>query len=283
MGSDTRKVKRIQAGPCQCHPRVGSVRPAEGCLPKKILDEAAHKLGVPASPSGPELRKLLESHLNVRPINEYSFLMKLPLSSDIKRRLQGEYLRPMMPRKWKDDPDTWLDSLNIEHVMNQYEEVFPNFEFMGPFPIDFGAANPYQGGAGKCLMNEMCELRVTKAKQSGTDYLGIVYNLDPHYKSGSHWIANFIDLKNHKCYFFDSYGMPPPPQVEKFMKWLTTQDSEMKLEYSARRLQYKNTECGVYSVYFIIRMLSGDNFVDFSRRKPSDADMLNLRKCLFST
>jgi hypothetical protein len=289
MGSPTRKLKqkgRIPLpGPYQCHPRVGAVRPAEGCLPRKILESAARDLQrpIPIPKSGTALRKALEKALHVEPNHEHSFLSKLPVSSEMKRRLQTEYLRPPMPSEWKSDPDTWLDSLNIADVMNQFEEVYPKFEFMGPFPIDFAAPNPYEKDSGKCLMNEMCELRVTKALHNGTDSIGIVYNLDPHFKSGSHWVANFVDLKNHMCYYFDSYGMKPPHQVEKFMRWLTTQDPTMKLAYSARRLQYKNTECGVYSIYFIIRMLLGDEFTEFSRRKPTDADMLQLRNCLFST
>ncbi len=178
----------------------------------------------------------------------------------------------------------WLDSNNIADVLNQYEEAYPEFEFMGPFPIDFAAPDPYKGGGGqpKCLMTEICELRVQKALENGTKSIGIVYNLDPHFKSGSHWVANYIDITKHKCYYFDSYGMKPPPQVERFMKWLTTQDPKMRLEYNSRRLQFRNTECGVYCIYFIIRMLEGDSFVTLTRRKPSDADMLDLRDWLFS-
>jgi hypothetical protein len=124
---------------------------------------------------------------------------------------------------------------------------------------------------------------VTKALQNGTKSVGIVYNLDPHYKSGSHWVANYIDIVGHKCYYFDSYGMAPPMQVVRFMKWLTTQDPKMKLFYGSRRLQFNNTECGVYCIYFIIRMLEGDSFTDITRRKPKDAEMLDLRDWLFST
>jgi len=246
------------------------------------MESAASDLKISIPKSAAALRKALEKALGVEPNQEHTFLYKLPISTDMKRRLQAEYLRPPMPTEWKSDPDTWLDSINIGDVMNQYEEVYKHFEFMGPFPIDFAAPNPYEQNSGKCLMNEMCELRVTKARQNGTKAIGIIYNLDPHFKSGSHWVANYIDLEKHKCYYFDSYGMAPPQQVEKFMKWLTTQDPTMELAYSSRRLQYKNTECGVYSIYFIIRMLFGDSFVEFSRRKPTDADMLELRKCLFS-
>jgi hypothetical protein len=77
--------------------------------------------------------------------------------------------------------------------------------------------------------------------------------------------------------------MKPPPQVETFMKWLAVQDPTMKLQSNARRLQYSNTECGMYCIYMIIRMLEGDKFLEITRRKPKDADMLDLRDWIFST
>jgi hypothetical protein len=247
-------------------------------------------VGVAAS-RGPALRAGIEKALRVPPGAERSFLNALPIAPQEKADLARRYLRPAMPAGWREDPDMWLDSNNIAAVMNQYEEAYPHFEFMGPFPIDFAAPNPYEGGARaggpatqkKCLMNEICELRVQKALSNGTKAIGIVYNLDPHFKSGSHWVSNYIDIAAHRCYYFDSYGMAPPPQVAKFMRWLTTQDPKMRLEYSSRRLQYSDTECGIYSIYFIVRMLQGDRFVDITRRRPKDADMLDLRDWLFST
>ena len=268
-------------GPCQCHPRVADSRPAEGCIPESILKDVAHK--IPLNHNGPGLRSALEKHFNVEPENEHSFLMKLPLTHSEKEKIANEYLRPRAPTAWKNDPDMWLDSNNISDVMNQYEEAFSKFEFMGPFPIDFAAKNPYQkGGTPRCLMNEVCEFRVQKAMESGTESVGIVYNLDPHYKSGSHWVANFIDIKGSRCFYFDSYGIKPPVQVARFMQWLTTQDTKMKLFYNSKRIQYKNTECGMYSMYFIIRMLMGDDFVKFARASPKDNGMMEVRKCLFS-
>ena len=189
-----------------------------------------------------------------------------------------------MPAAWKSDPDMWLDSTNIEACLNQWEESNPGFEFMGPFPIDFAAADPYKRGPQgekKCLMTEMCGLRVQDAIANGTKSIGIVYNLDPHYKSGSHWVANYIDIPGKSCYYFDSYGMAPPKQIATFMKWVTTQGIT-NLFYNARRLQYKNTECGVYCIYFIIRMLLGDPFKTFTNRDPTDDEMLSARHQLFS-
>jgi hypothetical protein len=187
-----------------------------------------------------------------------------------------------MPEDWKSDNDKWLNSNDITYVMEQYEEAFPKFEFMGPYPIDFAAPDPYKKD-GTCLINEMCELRVASALEEGTESIGIVYNLDPHYKGGSHWVAVYIDLKNHKTYYFDSYAIQPPKQIATFMKWLTTQDKEMKLFYNGNRFQKQNSECGMYSMYFILRMLAGDEFQSFSRTKPPDSFMLDLRDWIFST
>jgi len=56
----------------------------------------------------------------------------------------------------------------------------------------------------------------------------------------------------------------------------------MKLQYNARRFQYGDTECGVYCLYFLIRMLEGDDFRKFCKRAPRDSDMLELRRWLFA-
>jgi hypothetical protein len=273
------------AGPCQCHPRVGSVRPSAGCLPISILKRASKKLNLKTEAIGKQLRKEIELKLGVEADQEASFVKALPLVDSEKEYLMKQYLRPEKPEKWKEDPDMWLDSTNIEAVMKQYEEANPEFEFMGPFPIDFAAPDPYNKTEGekKCLIREICGLRVLEAQKKGIKSIGIIYNLDPHFKDGSHWVANYIDLVRHKCYYFDSYGYEPPSQVAKFMKWLTTQDPKMKLAYNARRFQYKGSECGMYSMYFIIRMLSGDSFRPFTRKAPRDSVMLELRDCMFST
>lgn len=281
----TRKNKKGKApppGPSQCHPRVGTSRPAQGCLPSSIIQRTSKKLGLPASTT----RKQLETKLGVVAGQELSFVNALPLSDDEKKYLIKTYLRPPMPSSWKNDPDMWLDSTNIEAVMKQYEEAYPSFEFMGPFPIDFAAPDPYAKGDAshpKCLIREMCGLKVLESKKKGITMIGIIYNLDPHFKNGSHWVANFIDLERHRCYYFDSYGYEPPSQVQKFMKWLTVQDPKMKLAYNARRFQLQGSECGMYSMYFIIRMLMGDDFRRFCRLQPRDSVMLDNRDWLFST
>lgn len=284
-GSRANKKHFPAPGPSQCHPRVGEKRPASGCLPIEVLTRAAQKINLNTQQNPIQLRKAMEAQLQIGEGQEMSFLKALPLSQEEKDNLAKTYLRPEQPAKWKDDPDMWLDSVNIENVMRQYEDAFSSFEFMGPFPIDFAAPDPYNksGGPKKCLIPEICGLRMEEALRQGTKSIGIIYNLDPHFKDGSHWVANYIDIPNHKCYYFDSYGYEPPKQIATFMKWLTTQDPQMKLMFNARRFQHLGSECGMYSLYFIIRMLAGDAFRPFCRRQPRDSVMLDLRDWLFST
>ena len=284
MAKTRRRLRRKipEPGPNQCHPRVGAKRPPAGCLPLETYQQAAKQLGLNPGGSPSTLRAHLESKLQIAPNKEGSLLQALPLSAGQKQELERKYLRPKMPSEWSNDPDQWLDSTNIEAVMKQYEEANPEFEFMGPFPIDFAHPDPYRKGGKQCLIEEMCELNLDNFFNHGKKYIGIIYNLDPHYKGGSHWVANFVDIPAHKTYYFDSYGMEPPKPVQSFMKWLTTQDPKMKLYYNSRRFQFKGSECGMYSLYFIIRMLAGDNFRAFTRLAPRDSAMLDLRDWLFS-
>jgi len=245
------------------------------------LAPIAKKLDLPISSTFNQIAKAL----NVDPSMKRSVVNAFPVSDAEKSRLAAKYLRPAQPESWKKDPDNWLDSNNIRDVMRQYEECMPDFKFLGPFPIDFAAADPYIGSEvpKKCLINEMCTLDLDGKELEGKTHIGIVYNLDPHYKNGSHWVANYINIPKKTCYYFDSYGLPPPKEIYKFMQWLSIQEPDMKLGSNGRRFQRLNSECGMYCLYFLIRMLGNEPFLKFCRCSPSDAFMLDLRDWLFST
>lgn len=296
--SKTRRLKRKRQtrkditayppGPCQCRPRVGKSRPVYGCLPPDELQKlqslvlGSQQHGAGSTANFYKLREAMAQKLNVNSKDEASFVNALPVDAKEKQRLKENYLRPTQPEAWKSDPDMWLDSLNIAAVMKQYEADRSDFDFLGPFPIDFAAPDPYQKNKQECLIEEICDLNLKEMKTKGKTKIGIIYNLDPHYKNGSHWVANFIDLTKNRAYYFDSYGMEAPSQIQKFMQWLTLQEPSMKLAYNARRFQFKGSECGMYSMYFIIRMLMGEDFLHFCRRAPRDGTMLYLRNWLFS-
>jgi hypothetical protein len=165
--------------------------------------------------------------------------------------------------------------------MSQYEKAYPEFRFLGVVPIDFSAADPYQKEVKKCLNNQFCQVNLKEEAKRGKYCLGAIFNLDPHYKGGSHWVGLFIDLRKNSIYYFDSYGMFPPKEIEHYMKYLTIQMPSLKLQSNGRRFQYSNSECGMYSMYFIIRMLEGESFKKFCKKRIPDDYMLKFRKVLF--
>lgn len=268
--------------PKQCHPRIKKMS-ENGCLPVSVLEKAARKIGVKGvHHGGGELLTKVANKLHVDPENQNSLIKALPISAEEKNATIKKFLRPIMPDEWKGDPDAWLDTNNINDVMKQYEESNSKFKYFGAVPIDFSAADPYVNKK-QCLIKEICEIDLDGGALEGKDYIGIVFNLDPHYKSGSHWVASFIDIPKKEYYYFDSYGMRPPPQVYKFMQWLTIQEPELKLFMNAKRFQRKESECGMFCIYFIVSMLEGETFQHFCRRTPSDNLMLEMRKVMFSS
>lgn len=275
MRQRTRKhrYKPVVPGGKLCHPRLGNTRGS--CLPTQIR------------------RKLTQKRMGGRPggvqrgrgtcaSNDDECLVKTSdtLSEKEKQTLLNSYFRPEAPKEWKKKPRTWLTNEDIDKVMKQYEEAYPDFHFLSVAPIDFSHPDIY-GDKNKCLNQEFCSINIKEEVKRGTRILGAVFNLDHHLKGGSHWVAFAVDIPRKKIYYFDSYGMAPPQQIARLMRSLTLQDPRFRLEQNGRRFQYGNSECGVYSMYFLLRMIEGDDFQSFVRRPIADADIASLRKILF--
>jgi|LauGreDrversion4_2_1035121.scaffolds.fasta_scaffold06366_9 hypothetical protein len=218
--------------------------------------------------------------------HDHCLLDKSSLPEEEKKRLRRSYLRPRIPKEWKDKPNTWLDNFNIQHVMKQYEEAYsPRFRFLGVFPIDFSSPNPYRTNGGvSCLNEELCKLDIRKEYKVGVRGIGMIFNLDPHDKGGSHWVALYINLESIErpiIGYFDSYGYKTPETIDRFMQSLTLQVKNCFLAYNGRRFQYGNSECGMFSMYFIICMIHGISFEDFCKDAVHDRSMLELRSIIF--
>jgi hypothetical protein len=276
-------------GPAKCSPLAAKTarRSKQSCLPDKVLKKIAgmqHTVHGGSSSTSRRLEKtVLAKKLGCSKSNDRCIIQKSLLSHKEKEELLKAFLRPSMPNEWKQKPDTWLNSDDIKNVMKQYDSAYKEFRFLGVVPIDFSAPDPYDTSEVKCMEDTFCKVDFQAERASGKKILGAVFNLDPHYKSGSHWVALAIDLKRNCVYYFDSYGMPPPKQVARFMRYLTLQEPKLRLESNGRRFQYSNTECGMYSMYFIIRMIAGESFKKFCKHPISDKRMLEYRKVLFDS
>ena len=165
---------------------------------------------------------------------------------------------PLSPPEWKKNPNEWLSSDDIMKVMKQYEKAYKCFDFIGPTPIDFDKRKLY----GECVWDELCNFSLKEQIKEGKTKIGIIFNTDTHDKPGQHWISMFINIKKKSIFFFDSTGDKPPKEINVFVKRLKEQGLNLKpkinFKYDSNEgveHQYGNTECGVYSLYFIVHML----------------------------
>ena len=206
----------------------------------------------------------------------------------LKKELD-ESFAPEYPKEWKKNPNKWLSSLDILNVMKQYEEAYKCFNFIGPSPIDYDTHMLY----GECVWDELCHFNLQNELTAGKTKIGVIFNLDPHYKGGSHWVSLFINAKKGTIFYFDSAGEKIPQQIEKFVGTVMVQgrslsgskkinfvfDQNYPIEH-----QYGNTECGVYSLFFIVHMLE-DKITAYYLKNHilKDQYMEKFRKIYFNT
>lgn len=137
--------------------------------------------------------------------------------------IHKETFRPEMPETWYGNMTAWLSTVDIKRVMKQYEQKYSDFYFIGPVPIDFNE----EIGFGVCISNELCKIDLNKLFKKGIRRLGMVFNLDPHYKGGSHWVSMFVNLNTAGIYFFDSYGIAPRTEINELMEKLKEQGNKL--------------------------------------------------------
>jgi hypothetical protein len=197
--------------------------------------------------------------------------------STMKSNIRKFIFAPKKPPEWKSNPDEWLSNFDIEEVAKQYETSHPEFKLIGPTTIDFDTRLPEKGG--KCVLEDLCRFDLARFIRAKRTKIGIVFNLDKHDQSGSHWVSLFVDIDDKYLFFFDSADNEIPPEIwqkpeelekqEKSDKQLPLvnrimeQGRELGIKFTfynnhGHRHQSSNTECGMYSLFFIITLLTGE-------------------------
>lgn len=91
---------------------------------------------------------------------------------------------------------------------------------------------------------------------------GYIFNYDPSYMSGSHWVAAVI--KKNGNLFFDSYGKEPA--LDEMKDFLTE-------HYYYNHVQYQNnysSTCGQWCVFFLWYEFTGQSFPLSFKFDPKD-------------
>lgn len=183
-----------------------------------------------------------------------------------------ENFRPEGPSKSTE----WLSTSDIVGIMTKYQNIFPEFYFLGAVPLD-------------CEKHSFCSLykfNFDEYYNKGIKYIGIVYNYDKYGKSGSHWVAMYIDLNGGEINYCDSGGKPAFGNIlnmkRQFENFYQAKFGRKPI-YKENTIKYQldNSECGVYSCNFLIRRLYGESFEDIITNSLSFSEINSCRNIYF--
>jgi hypothetical protein len=159
---------------------------------------------------------------------------------------------------------SWLSTGDINNVMRQYEKFDNTFFFFGALPSDF-----YKYASIDTNLLYKYSL------------LAVVFNLDEHHQKGSHWVSLVIDNNIHSIEYFDSVGDPPNENIKLFISLIRPYLSGYTVRINTVKHQYKNSECGIYSLFYIIQRLLGYSFQKLSNDVIKDKAMNKFRDHIF--
>jgi Ulp1 protease family, C-terminal catalytic domain len=193
------------------------------------------------------------------------------------KEMYKNVFRPQAPRG---DKFALLSTDDIHDVMKQYEDIYKDFLFFGPVPIDFNEIMPHVG-----------QMDVVGLYSSGIRRVAVVFNTDPSYMGGKHWICLFADLNESvaEIGYFDSFGMcPASPEIMKLINHIASQapkiwNSRTKFNIKCNNVQHQRskTECGPYCIYFITERLKGRTFEQITTQIIRDETVKNFRGVIF--
>ena len=204
------------------------------------------------------------------------------LEKDNKQKITKDYFAPVPPKEWLSNDREWLSNEDIDEVLEQYQKVYPEFAYIHASPMDFDTkVND------RCVSEALCKINLEAYRKKGKNKIGIVLNLDPHDRGGSHWVCMWIDLKKRILFYFDSAGNPPTNEVNVLADRLKKQGKAMgiPLKYRDNRKVHQTTtsECGMYVLYFIIQLLEKKKKLTlFNRKRIEDEEVAKYRDIYFN-
>ena len=281
---DISKVTPINEEDKKCGPHISFENGS--CIPLNLLIKMARSYNKSIKNNFIELYDTLEE-LNP---DEYKRYLLFEFQKRFKNNLHGEWINSNFI-KTMDENDKeflqnnvfrpegpqgkfqWLSTIDINKTLSQYENKYPDFVFLGAVPIDFNELDYYPFK--KMDFNEF--------KKDGKKRLGVIFNLDEHNQGGSHWVSLFANLENGQVYFSDSYGKKPAKRIVDFMNRIkdylhSCNLKNIDIRHNETQHQRGNSECGVYSINFILRLLKGKTFDHVTRKRLPDE---RVNKCRF--
>ena len=290
-----KRIKHLQ--PKNCAPGVkNKTVNTWSCFPPKIIlalrDQYNKKYSDKITSKNPKQiwRQLMTKMRKCK--NELCWIRRL-LNKQSQKKLKMHLFSPDQPESWKKDPNTWLSNFDIENVLLQYEAAYKEFDFIGPSFIDYNTKIN-----NKCVTEELCNFNIKELLKKGKTKIGIVFNLDHHYQGGSHWVSMFVDLKEKFIFYFDSNSTPIPSSFQGLVDNIVNQGKQVSptIDFDTyvtnTEHQLRDGECGMYSLYFIITLLTQEingqkypikKLIDiFQNEHIKDSDVASFRKIYYN-
>ena len=236
-----------------------------------------------------------ELHRRLKECKHEKCWLKIIDDSNEKRAIKEKSFRPDQPSEWASNPDEWLSNYDIFNVVKQYEEEYPDFKLLGPSAIDFDKVLKHGKCVNQDICTYSLKHWMQKGKRNFAFSLNLDDHDEPgshwvtvyvHIPSVQHHTSNggkpqkkqtaesqqqqqqipVGDSTDHAfIFYFDSAGNSVPSEVTKLMNRIKKDGAKMQppidfkvYHNSGHDHQKGNTECGMYSIFFIITMLIGN-------------------------
>ena len=248
---------------------------------KKILEKAKNKLKCDSEAcvvSHPEFKKFAISN-NILTNDE------IEDNIDTRFKIEG-------PR----NSTKWLSNYDIDKTLEDWAFKFEDF-FPCPFAmIDFDKMREplYKYDMGKIYLGEYSKQTIMGKVKLPYRTFGCAINTDTSLGKGKHWMALFVDMRGDiwTIEFFNSTGMAPQKSIVNWQQrtkdsldnLIQNQNLQKKTEIviaSNLEHQESNTECGLYTLFYIRARIENVPYTRFLEKEIPDENMIEFRKHCF--
>jgi len=221
-------------------------------------------------------------------------------SNQVRQKVDADKLKKNKETKFKhpgpSNNTKLLSNFNIDTVLKNLTHVdkHKGFYHMVFQMIDFNGSMRWPPS--EMATTDICADIIEK----GYNCMGVVLNTDNRSGTGKHWFCIFCDFRGsgsqqdpYTVEYFNSSGNLP---LEPVLVWLNKTAKHIshhefasgakkrhcaKVVASRVRHQQSQTECGLYSLYYIWCRLNKEPIESFRGRPIPDAKMTEFRKHLF--
>ena len=256
-----------------------------------------------------ELVEELKNRLSDK-CSEQTCWLRLDIVKALDDDIKEDTFRPVGPSKKYE----WLSTTHINDVISQYHTLYDDFIFLGAVPLDFDDI-PVLGIKNINFDNLIKEgktkfglvINQDEHWKSGSHWVGLyidfnqngIYYFDsvasPPLKLTKKFITKIAKYMYNRKYnenlpinnvlkIFKRLKDIPENEVKSFLnkkKYLKNLVNDFDIRYNTIQHQFDNSECGVYSINFILDMVEGKKFDEVINNVTKDEEMNTNRKIFF--